>query len=529
MKTLIKIKLLGLVKGTFQNKKTKQSKWRTLVMVLLFLYVVVVALGMFYMLFHSIVEPFHTMQIDWLYFALMAILVFILSFIGSVFVCEHELYEAKDNELLLSMPLTNQTILMSRLCVILLLDYIFELLIVIPALVVYLQFASLSFMQILNFFIVALTFPFLVITLTMLISWLVAMIMQKIRYKNLITVVLWIVLFGLYMYAIQSIQDYIVILIQNGQSIAQAIEKGLFPLYHLSIAIQDSNMVSLFIYLLCTFVPFALAVYILSMNFTKLSLSKGKQKKRIYKEKPMKVKGSLHALYLREVRHFFSNAMVILNGMTGMLMMIIACIAVVLYKNDMKYIIAQFAFSDSDVAAILILLSVALASMNIISASLISLEGNTLWILKSMPIRIQDIIHSKLLLHLSICLPGHIVFAVVTASVLELSLMDMIFIMVIPSLMTIFVAIFGLFMNFWKPRFDWINETVCVKQSMPVFFTMFLSIALTFIMGYGYIKILSDIMNIQIYIYFVLLMFVVLNVILYFILMNYGVKKWNVL
>ena len=36
-------------------------------------------------------------------------------------------------------------------------------------------------------------------------------------------------------------------------------------------------------------------------------------------------------------------------------------------------------------------------SMNIISSALISLEGNRLWIIKSLPIKTKDILQSKLL------------------------------------------------------------------------------------------------------------------------------------
>ena len=82
MKTLIKIKLLGLVRSSLQNKKTKQSKSRTILMAILFIYVGVVIIGMFYGLFSSIVEPFHMMNLDWLYFAIMSVLIFILSFVG---------------------------------------------------------------------------------------------------------------------------------------------------------------------------------------------------------------------------------------------------------------------------------------------------------------------------------------------------------------------------------------------------------------------------------------------------------------
>ena len=529
MKTLIKVKLLGLFKGYIQNKKTKQSKSRTILMALLFVYVGIVSLAMFYGFFSTIVEPMRQMNLDWLYFAIVAILAFMMSFVGSVFVCEHELYEAKDNELLLSLPLTNQTILLSRLCVILLLDYLFELLVIIPAFIGYIEYTTLTFLQIMMFIVVFLTFPFFVLTITMLLSWIVAMVMKKVRYKNIITLVLWIGFFGLYMYSIQYVQNYIVLLVQNGKSIAQAIEKSLFPVYHLSQAIVHVDLLSLCFYLLCAFVPFVIALYLLSINFIQLSLSKGKQKKQVYKEKPMKQKKMLFALYVREIRHFFSNAMVILNGIIGEIMLIIACAGLVIYKKDILMLVHQFPFIDQFVLAAVMMISISLNSMNIISASLISLEGNTMWILKSLPLQIKDIVHSKLLLHLSVCLPGQIIFGIISSIILDFSFEQMILLIVIPSLVIIFTAVLGLLMNFLKPRFDWSNETVCVKQSLSVFLTMLASVSLVILIVFGYIKIFNNIIGFKLYIYLVLVILCLLDSFIYFLLMKYSMKKWKVL
>lgn len=529
MKALLKVKILGLLKKSLQSKKSKQSIAKTILMALLFIYVGVVFFGMFYVMFDTIIEPFHLLHLNWLYFAIMAIMVIMLCFIGSVFLTEHELYEAKDNDLLLSMPISNYHILLSRLCTILLLDYVFELLIVIPAFIVYMRFTSMHMLQIITFMIVILTLPFMVMALTMIMAWLVATIMKKIRYKNIVTVVLWLVFFSIYMFVVMSIQDYIVVLIQNGESIAQAIEKSLFPIYHLALSISESNIISLGIYLLSVFIPFGIVFYILSINFIKLTTSKGKEKKRIYKEKPMKEKGLLYSLYIREIKHFFSNPMIILNGMTGTLMTVIACVALCFYKDDLRLLVQQLPFLDIYVVAIACIISISMGSLNIISASLISLEGQNLWILKSLPIQEKDILLAKLLLHLSICLPGHILFGLVISIILGFSVFDSLLVIIVPCLMTTFVALIGLLLNLWKPRFDWINETVCVKQSMPAFLTMLIAMSLAFVIGFGYLTVFYDMMSIRYYIYIVFAVFVILDSGLYYLLMTYGTRKWKLL
>lgn len=284
MKALLKIKLLSFFKQTLQNKKTKQSKLKTIAMLLLFAYVGVVFLGMFYLLFDTIIEPFHLLNLDWLYFAIMAVMVIMLCFIGSVFLTEHEIYEAKDNELLLAMPITSRDILLCRLFMILILDYVFELLIAVPALIVYYRHMAAGLLQILILLIVLFTLPFLVMTLTMIMAWIVAMIMKKLRHKNLIVLVLWLLFFVLYFFGVSKIQSYIMYLVENGTSIARAIEKGLFPVYHLAVAVTDIKPLSLMYYLLTVFVPFAVVLYLLTTNFIRLTTAKPKQKKIKYHE-----------------------------------------------------------------------------------------------------------------------------------------------------------------------------------------------------------------------------------------------------
>ena len=243
----------------------------------------------------------------------------------------------------------------------------------------------------------------------------------------------------------------------------------------------------------------------------------------------MKIKSVLFAIYVRELRHFFSNAMVILNGITGELMLMISCIGLVIYKNDIQMFISQLSMNDEFVLAIVILMSISLNAMNIISASLISLEGNSLWILKSLPLTIRDIVHSKLLLHLTICLPGQYVFSIVATVIFHFSIKEILLVIIIPSLMIVFTAVFGLLMNFIRPRFDWINETVCVKQSMSVFMTMLVSMSLPIIIGFGYLKLFSDFIGIQAYIYIVLILFVLLDFTIYLILMKFSMRKWKLL
>ena len=81
-------------------------------------------------------------------------------------------------------------------------------------------------------------------------------------------------------------------------------------------------------------------------------------------------------------------------------------------------------------------------------------------------------------MHLVLCIPAGIFFSIVEVILFQLSILDAIIVVFVPVLFTFFIAVLGLLLNLWKPKFDWVNETVCVKQSMPVMMTMFISMGL---------------------------------------------------
>ena len=61
--------------------------------------------GMFAMLAKILCAPLHAAGLGWLYFAMMGLIAVLLGAFGSVFTTYSTLYLAKDNDLLLSLPI----------------------------------------------------------------------------------------------------------------------------------------------------------------------------------------------------------------------------------------------------------------------------------------------------------------------------------------------------------------------------------------------------------------------------------------
>ncbi len=245
LKSLIKIRLQGIFMRTMRgSKKQKITAGKIFFMLAIFAYIAVVFGMMFGYMFDQILKPFTMIGYEWLYFGIMAILVVILCFIGSVFTTQQEIYGAKDNELLLSMPIKTKDILLSRIFVILIINYLYEALVALPCIVTYFIQVPFDFIKFLFFIIVIITLPLLALALSCTFGWIMAMIMKRIRNKTIITMIISLGFLGAYFYIINKLPDYLVTLVANGQSIGDAIKNTLFPIYHLAIAISEKNLIT---------------------------------------------------------------------------------------------------------------------------------------------------------------------------------------------------------------------------------------------------------------------------------------------
>ena len=134
LKSLLRVRFAALLAAfTGQSRKRgRQTKGKAAGYALLMLYCFCAFVFLFYSSFSQLAEAFFPAGLGWLYFAMFAIMAFALMFIGSVFTAKSQLFEAKDNELLLSMPVKPGLILLSRMAAMLAMNFVFELVVALP-------------------------------------------------------------------------------------------------------------------------------------------------------------------------------------------------------------------------------------------------------------------------------------------------------------------------------------------------------------------------------------------------------------
>ena len=118
IKLLVKKQLTEIFRSYFYDAKKNKARSRASTIGFIVLFVLLMAGllgGMFTWLSLSLCGDFAAMQLGWLYFDLLGGLGILLGAFGSVFNTYAGLYLAKDNDLLLSLPIPVRAMMASRL------------------------------------------------------------------------------------------------------------------------------------------------------------------------------------------------------------------------------------------------------------------------------------------------------------------------------------------------------------------------------------------------------------------------------
>ncbi len=507
LKVLIKSRFQSLFYSMFKANKKKKVRSTSLLkgigIGVLAIYVIgsiMFALGS---LFYTLCEPMIEYDLTWLYFAMVGIVAFGLCFIGSVFTTQTQLYDAKDNELLLSMPIPSSYILASRIIMLLGLNYMYEALVIIPAIVVYCMVSSVTVLGILFFFVGFLLLPFLSMTLSCIIGWLVALITARMRNKTIITMVLSLGFLGAYFYLYSKMSQYMQTIVDRLKDIAEGVRRAFYPFYQLGVAVADHNWLSLLLYAMCALIPFALLYILLSKSFVRITTTKRGASRVVYKEKQLQVNSPKGALIRKELKHFTSNAMYMMNAALGVAFLVIGAIVFLFKQNTLLLELNKVNdFKEFFIPIVIVVIS-GITAMNFISAPSISLEGKNLWIAQSIPVRTIDILMAKVDMHLIICIPPVLFASIVSVIVIRPDLFSAILLFLVPIMFTIFSALFGLVLNLKFPKFNWTNEIVAVKQSLSSILTMFGSMAIVILPIILYITLFVDVLAVETYMWLV--------------------------
>ncbi len=428
----------------------------------------------FFALAKSLCAPLVSAGLDWLFFAIMGLIAVFLGVFGSVFNTYASLYLAKDNDILLSMPISPSKILIMRLSGVYIMGLMYELTVMVPTLLVWFLDGKAGVLGVLFSILITFVLSFFVLTLSCILGWVVAFFGSRFRNKSFISVILFVLFIAAYYFVYFKANELLTGILINPQVYADKAKAVLYPLYHMGKA-ASGNVLSMLVFTAMIAVLFFLVYSILSHSFFKLAtMNKGSTAKR-YKEKSVREGNAFSALFFKELRRFASSATYMMNCALGVLILPVAAVAVFIKGKDIALLLTSlFASQNADIPALLAAASVCLAaSMIDISAPSVSLEGKNIWLVQTLPVSSWQVLRAKLALHLVFALPAS---ALLTAALLIAFKPSFVCWFLVPVTVFLFIlltAALGLALNLKSPNLAWTSETVPVKQSMSVTVALF--------------------------------------------------------
>lgn len=411
-----------------------------------------------------------SMGMGWLYWCLMGLVAIFLGVFGSVFSTYSSLYQAKDNDLLFSMPIPVPYILLTRLSGVYAIGLMYEMIVMLPTMIIWLITAPLTFSGTVHVLLIPLVLSLLILVLAAVLGWLVALVITKVKHKNAITVVLSLAFIVTYYYLYGRAYSMLQTLLANAEQIGQKMQIALYPLYHMGLAAEGRSL-SMLIFSSIVCLLLAALGLVLSKNFLKLATANPGAGKAVYKERRTKVSSVRTALLQRELRRFAGSANYMLNCGLGIILMPASAV-LLLWKADV--IRPLLGALPADSISLLAIGAVCLiVSMNDMSAPSISLEGKNLWIMQSFPVSGRQVLAAKLKMHLILTLIPAIAPILAVEWLIRPAPLYAVALPVMTALFAVLMASLGLFLNLKMPNLHWSSEIIPIKQSAPTMIVLF--------------------------------------------------------
>lgn len=471
---LLKKQFTELFKGYFVNKKTGKlrSKKGIFGFFILFAFIMLSVAAMFFGVADMLCATLVKANLSWLYFAIMGLLATALGTFGSVFNTYAGIYHAKDNELLLSMPIKPSTILLSRIIGVYSLGLLYESAVFIPAMICYLIKGKPSVLSVIFLFLLLFILCFFITSLTCFLGWIVALISGKLRQKNIIVVIISVVFLGLYYAASLKLNSFLTMLVSNAEKIGNSIKSAVFPAYAFGLASTGKVLYMLF-FTVFSLACFGVTYYIMSKSFTKIVTASDKSKKKTLKNGKTVLRNVGSALLFKELKRFLASPTYMLNGGLGIVIMPVLGIAA-LIKSDLITGVFKSYPEIAELIPVIAVSSVCLvSSIGSISACSVSLEGKNIWVTQSLPIKPYKILQSKIKLHfLLISVPAAVLTVLLCIALNEDFVTTILSVITVLAYLLVYAQT-GLALDLKMPNLTWTNEVVPIKQGMPVMFSLF--------------------------------------------------------
>ncbi len=403
---------------------------------------------------------------------MVAIVAMLMTLLTTVSYAKVLLFEAKDHDMLFSLPISGRAIVSAKLAVMVTLDSILNIIMMVPCGIFYGIYARPEITFYLYYFILMLFVTFIPILFASVISALVSLIASRFRRTQFIS----IILYAAFLFCVMSIsftagssagaeEEMLIGPVMKG--FLDGISAWYLPLGWFMAAVTEGSLFSALLFVGASVLSFAVVALVFGRFYGKFhEIFRPRVVRRKYKT-AQKSSGALFALVKKDFKHITSSANLFMNQVTGLLMLVVFAV--------------MFSFMDmggegemlAELFSVMFPFLFAMGAVMVVDTSTaISLEGKTFPLLKSLPVSPKTILLAKLTLHMLFCTPVILLCGIGASIFNGLPLIGAVATIVIPLCYAYTGGIVGLLINLKKYKFDWTNEITIAKNNLPMVLTM---------------------------------------------------------
>ncbi len=463
-----------LLKENFSIKRLlgfdfKKSKTKGILIGVALVYGLVAFFGAFGYMFFDLGKILNDMGQEKMLLSFLTIYSIGLSIMLVLLRASGYLFYYKDYDILSPLPIHPRTIFLSKITVLLLMLYVSSFIFTLPITFSYFYWTGFTVLGVLFYIIGFICLPLVPVIVISMVSLLIAMATSRLRHSKLISIIiLFAATIGIFAVSF-SVNEVETNPLTGQMDLFAGISNAYPPFLWFINAVHEQNIVDLLLLVGTHIAAFALFI-ILIQGLVQKTNQRGirsnirKNNKEIkYQSKPV-----VQALIQKEFKKFFNSIIYALNSGIGVVILLVMSIASLFYRSEIEDILAQMIGSGVNGLGIEILILAVISfciSMTMTPAISLSLEGKNFWILKSLPIKAETIVFSKILFNLILCVPIAIISIFMFGISIGFSAVNQLLLIGLVIVFAILISTFDAIVNLYVPKFDFVNETEVVKQS----------------------------------------------------------------
>lgn len=370
----------------------------------------------------------------------------------------------RDYDMVMSLPVKNAEVVLSRLTMVYLTNLFISMIVALPAVAVFWLDAETGTLGSVVFLLSLLFLPVIPMIISLGLGVLIAAVSSQSKHKNIFSLVLSTLAILLIVAISTQAQNMNPDEMLNMGVMLSHMANQLYPPAGLiSKAIESQNILYFLAFAGMSILIGGLFVIIVAHFYQQMNTAAFSRSGAKYEGKPLKASSPLKAMYKREFSRYFSCTIYALNSTIGMVLLLVVSVLLLFVSPELLERQSGIVGLSQMLRRVLPFVIAVFITMTSTASASLSLEGKSRWIICSAPVRAIDVFNAKIAVNLTVISPFVLVSALLLGIKMGVSLIQAVFLCIVPAVYACFISVLGMYMNVKFPKYDWTSEYYAVK------------------------------------------------------------------